>query len=39
MSEFEVTCVNKPDRYSAHEHITHIGNVADLVAYHSGVGN
>jgi hypothetical protein len=27
MKEFEVTCVNKPDRYSAHEHITHIGNV------------
>jgi hypothetical protein len=28
MKEFEVTCVNKPDRYSAHEHITHIGNPA-----------
>ena len=28
MSEFEVTCVNKPDRMSAHEHITHIGNTA-----------
>jgi hypothetical protein len=28
MKEFEVTCVNKPDRSSAHEHITHIGNVA-----------
>jgi hypothetical protein len=26
MKEFEVTCINKPDRYSAHEHITHIGN-------------
>lgn len=24
--EFEVTCVNKPDRFSTHEHITHIGN-------------
>jgi len=28
MKEFEVTCINKPDRYSAHEHITHIGNIA-----------
>jgi len=28
MKEFEVTCVNKPDRNSAHEHITHIGNSA-----------
>jgi Protein of unknown function (DUF3892) len=28
MKEFEVTCVTKPDRYSAHEHITHIGNIA-----------
>ncbi len=28
MKEFEVTCVNKPDRLSRHEHITHIGNEA-----------
>lgn len=28
MKEFEVTCVNKPDRNSAHEHIIHIGNSA-----------
>jgi uncharacterized protein DUF3892 len=28
MNEFEVTCVNKPNRMSAHEHITHIGNTA-----------
>lgn len=28
MKEFEVTCVNKPDRSSTHEHITHIGNTA-----------
>ena len=28
MNEYEVTCVNKPDRSSSHEHITHIGNVA-----------
>ena len=28
MKEFEVTCLNKPDRMSAHEHITHIGNTA-----------
>jgi hypothetical protein len=26
MEEFEVTCINKPDRMSSHEHITHIGN-------------
>jgi hypothetical protein len=29
MKEFEITCVNKPDRMSAHEHITHIGNTAN----------
>jgi hypothetical protein len=29
MREFEVTCVNKPDRLSRHEHITHIGNNAN----------
>ncbi len=29
MKEFEVTCVSKPDRFSSHEHITHIGNVAN----------
>lgn len=28
MKEFEVTCINKPDRSSIHEHITHIGNLA-----------
>ncbi len=28
MNEFEVTCVNKPNRQSTHEHITHIGNTA-----------
>jgi Protein of unknown function (DUF3892) len=28
MNEFEITCINKPDRFSRHEHITHIGNVA-----------
>jgi hypothetical protein len=28
MNEFQVTCVNKPNRSSAHEHITHIGNTA-----------
>src|SRR5690242_9959941 len=25
--EFVVTCINKPNRVSAHEHITHIGNI------------
>lgn len=29
MKEFEVTCINKPNRMSAHEHITHIGNTAN----------
>lgn len=28
MKEYEVTCINKPDRSSSHEHITHIGNTA-----------
>lgn len=28
MKEYEVTCINKPDRMSQHEHITHIGNIA-----------
>ena len=26
MADLEVTCVNKPDRMSRHDHITHIGN-------------
>lgn len=26
MNELQVTCINKPDRMSSHEHITHIGN-------------
>lgn len=26
--EFQVTCITKPDRFSTHEHITHIGNMA-----------
>ena len=26
MNEFQVTCITKPDRFSPHEHITHIGN-------------
>ena len=28
VSEYEVTCISKPDRFSPHEHITHIGNSA-----------
>jgi hypothetical protein len=27
MKEFQVTCINKPDRQSVHDHITHIGNI------------
>ena len=26
MKEYQVTCIRKPNRESAHEHITHIGN-------------
>lgn len=26
MNEYEVNCINKPDRNSPHEHITHIGH-------------
>lgn len=29
MKEFKVNCITKPDRFSRHEHITHIGNVDD----------
>jgi hypothetical protein len=29
MSEYQVTCVTKPSRFSTHEHITHIGNIAN----------
>ena len=28
MADVQVTCVNKPDRFSPHEHITHLGNPA-----------
>lgn len=27
MKEYQVTCITKPDRFSPHEHITHIGNL------------
>jgi len=27
MNEFLITCINKRDRMSSHEHITHIGNI------------
>jgi hypothetical protein len=27
MSEYQVTCITKPNRESRHEHITHIGNI------------
>jgi hypothetical protein len=26
MSDCRITCVTKPDRFSRHEHITHVGN-------------
>jgi hypothetical protein len=29
MKEYQVTCVTKPNRFSTHEHITHIGNISD----------
>jgi hypothetical protein len=29
MAEHLVTCITKPNRDSRHEHITHIGNVAE----------
>ncbi len=29
MPEFQVTCITKPNRESKHEHITHIGNIAN----------
>lgn len=28
MQEYQVTCITKPNRFSPHEHITHVGNVA-----------
>jgi hypothetical protein len=29
LAEYQVSCINKPDRYSAHEHITHIGGIVN----------
>jgi hypothetical protein len=29
MPEYHVTCINKPHHESSHEHITHIGNLAE----------
>lgn len=29
MAEYQVTCINKPHHQSQHEHITHIGNLAE----------
>jgi hypothetical protein len=28
MTEFQITCINKPNRFSTHVHITHLGNQA-----------
>lgn len=32
MNEYLVTCINKRDRMSSHEHITHIGNITNPLA-------
>ncbi len=32
MDEYLVTCINKRDRMSSHEHITHIGNITNTPA-------
>ena len=29
MTEHQITCINKPHHQSSHEHITHIGNLAE----------
>ena len=29
MTEYEVTCIDKPHRDSTHEHISHIGNMKE----------
>ena len=29
MAERHVTCINKPNHLSSHEHITHIGNAGE----------
>ena len=29
MAEYQVTCINQPHHPSPHEHIAHIGNLAD----------
>lgn len=26
MADCQITCITKPDRFSPHEHITHVGN-------------
>ncbi|MEQ1853866.1 MAG: DUF3892 domain-containing protein [Chthoniobacteraceae bacterium] len=28
MTTHQITCITKPNRFSTHEHITHIGNIA-----------
>ena len=29
MAKYHITCINKPEHYNRHEHITHIGNSAE----------
>ena len=36
MKEFLVMCINKPNRMSSHEHITHIGNITNDPANRGG---
>lgn len=46
MTEFRITCVTKPNRYSSHEHITSVGvegfsnrlSIADVITYTRTLG-
>jgi hypothetical protein len=33
MNEYLVTCINKRDRMSSHDHITHIGNITSATPW------
>ncbi len=32
MDAYQITCINRPNRTSPHEHITHVGNLAGKCA-------